>query len=69
MRLSGFQPLAEHENRGAALRWSRLFRHRRRRAHRPMNKNAQDIMMGAPSEVTQKQLDELSIAVTAHEEE
>ena len=34
----------------------------------PMNKNAQDIMMGAPSEVTQKQLDELHIAVTAHEE-
>ena len=35
----------------------------------PMNKNAQDIMMDAPSEVTQKQLDELHIAVTAHEEE
>ena len=35
----------------------------------PMNKNAQDIMMGAPSEVTPKQLDELHIAVTAHEEE
>ena len=35
----------------------------------PMNKNAQDIMMGAPSEVTQKQLNELHIAVTAHEEE
>ena len=35
----------------------------------PMNKNAQDLMMGAPSEVTQKQLDELHIAVTAHEEE
>ncbi|MGM9662805.1 MAG: aspartate--tRNA ligase [Oscillospiraceae bacterium] len=35
----------------------------------PMNKNAQDIMMGAPSEVTQKQLDELHIAVTAREEE
>ena len=35
----------------------------------PMNKNAQDIMMRAPSEVTQKQLDELHIAVTAHEEE
>ena len=34
----------------------------------PMNKSAQDIMMGAPSEVTQKQLDELHIAVTAHEE-
>ena len=34
----------------------------------PMNKNAQDILMGAPSEVTQKQLDELHIAVTAQEE-
>jgi aspartyl-tRNA synthetase len=29
----------------------------------PMNKNAQDLMMGAPSEVTQKQLDELHIDV------
>ena len=35
----------------------------------PMNKNAQDIMMGAPSAVTQKQLDELHIAVTCEEEE
>ena len=35
----------------------------------PMNKNAQDIMMGAPSAVTQKQLDELHIAVTAKEDE
>ena len=35
----------------------------------PMNKNAQDLMMGAPGEVTQKQLDELHIAVTATEEE
>ena len=33
----------------------------------PMNKNAQDIMMGAPSAVEQKQLDELHIAVTAEE--
>ncbi len=35
----------------------------------PLNKNAQDLMMDAPSEVTQKQLDELHIAVTAKEEE
>ena len=34
----------------------------------PMNKNAQDIMMGAPSTVEQKQLDELHIAITATEE-
>ncbi len=35
----------------------------------PMNKNAQDLMMGAPSFVEQKQLDELSISVTKKEEE
>ena len=34
----------------------------------PMNKNAQDVMMSAPSEVTQKQLDELHIRITAREE-
>nr|WP_297705102.1 aspartate--tRNA ligase [uncultured Butyrivibrio sp.] len=33
----------------------------------PMNKNAQDIMMGAPGYVTDKQLEELHIAVTAEE--
>ena len=35
----------------------------------PMNKNATDVMMGAPSAVEQKQLDELHIAVTATEGE
>ncbi len=35
----------------------------------PMNKNAQDLMMGAPSAVEQRQLDELHIAVTETEEE
>ena len=35
----------------------------------PMNQKAQDIMMGAPSEVTQKQLDELHIAVVGEVEE
>ena len=34
----------------------------------PMNKNAQDVMMSAPSEVTQKQLDELHIALVKPEE-
>ena len=34
----------------------------------PMNKNAQDLMMGAPSPVEQKQLDELSIVSTAEKE-
>ena len=33
----------------------------------PMNQKAQDLMMGAPSEVTQKQLDELHIAITEKE--
>ena len=35
----------------------------------PMNKNAQDIMMGAPSTVEQKQLDELHIAIVGETEE
>ncbi|MBQ4289495.1 MAG: aspartate--tRNA ligase [Clostridia bacterium] len=35
----------------------------------PMNKNAQDLMMGAPGFVTDKQLEELSIKVTKTEEE
>ncbi len=34
----------------------------------PMNKNAQDVMMNAPSFVEQKQLDELNIACTKTEE-
>ena len=34
----------------------------------PMNKNAQDLMMGAPGEVTQKQLDELHIQIVKNEE-
>ncbi len=35
----------------------------------PMNKNAQDIMMGAPSQVEQSQLDELHIQVVAPQAE
>ena len=35
----------------------------------PMNKNAQDIMMGAPSTVEQKQLDELHIALVGELED
>ncbi|MCR4782689.1 MAG: aspartate--tRNA ligase [Lachnospiraceae bacterium] len=35
----------------------------------PMNKNAQDIMMSAPGEVTQAQLDELHIALNLPEED
>ena len=34
-----------------------------------MNKNAQDVMMGAPSEVTQKQLEELHIKIDLPEQE
>ena len=35
----------------------------------PMNKNAQDLMMGAPSFVDPKQLDELNIVCVKQEEE
>ena len=35
----------------------------------PMNQKAQDLMMGAPSEVTQKQLDELHISIVGEVEE
>ena len=34
----------------------------------PMNKNAQDLMMGAPGTVEQRQLDELHIAIVKEEE-
>ena len=33
----------------------------------PMNKSAQDVMMDAPSKVTEAQLNELHIAVTEEE--
>ena len=33
----------------------------------PMNKNAQDLMMGAPSTVDQKQLDDVHIALKEEE--
>ncbi len=35
----------------------------------PMNKNAQDVMMGSPSTVEQKQLDEVHIAIVGETEE
>jgi len=35
----------------------------------PMNQKAQDVMMDAPTTVSQKQLDEVHIAITAQEEE
>ena len=35
----------------------------------PMNKNAQDLMMGAPGFVEPKQLEELNIMCTKKEEE
>ena len=35
----------------------------------PMNKNAQDVMMGAPSEVSQKQLDDVHIALNLPKKE
>ena len=35
----------------------------------PMNKNAMDVMMGAPAEVEQKQLDDVHIAIVAPAEE
>jgi aspartyl-tRNA synthetase len=35
----------------------------------PMNKNAQDVMMDAPSAVTQKQLDELHLQCVLPENE
>ena len=34
----------------------------------PMNKNAMDIMMGAPAAVEQKQLDDVHIAIVMPEE-
>ena len=34
----------------------------------PMNKNAQDVMMNAPTLVEQKQLDEVHIAIVTPEE-
>ena len=35
----------------------------------PMNKNAQDVMMGAPAAVDQKQLDDVHIALNLPAEE
>ena len=35
----------------------------------PMNKNAQDVMMDSPSGVTQKQLDDVHIAIVMPKED
>ena len=35
----------------------------------PMNKNAQDVMMGAPAEVDEKQLREVHIKISAPEKQ
>ncbi len=53
---------------GRCLAASMLHPPQAAHGHRPMNKNAQDIMMGAPSTVEQKQLDELHIAIVGEVE-
>ena len=53
---------------GRCLAASMLHPPQAAHGRRPMNKNAQDIMMGAPSTVEQKQLDELHIAIVGEVE-
>jgi hypothetical protein len=69
LRQAGFQPLRDMETGALPCGGHASSAAGGAVPARPMNKNAQDIMMGAPSAVEQKQLDELHIAIVGEVEE